>query len=510
MYLLKRRYCMTERGLKIREAFRKKYGVDHPSQLPSVKEKIRLKRRNGAYDNVREKTKQTLLKKYGNENYVNIQKTMETKRLKYGDPAYNNREKMKTTMLDKYGMMVSPNTLNSTTIRSQSGELGFRSDEFKNYLISNGVSNASQLVKVKEKKRKTRRDQMIELLFHGNRLKSHVIPLFSPEEYKDTSYDSLYKFKCCKCHNEFEDTLYSGNIPRCLICYPHNKFQSSIESEICDVLLSHNVNFKKHDRTILDGNEIDILLPEKKIGIECNGIIWHSESFGKKNKNYHIDKTNLAETKGIKLIHILDWEWINKKNIVQSMLLNMLEISSKIYARKCNIIIPTFEGKKKFLIDNHIQGNDNSLLYFGLEYNGNLVSLMTFHKSRYDKNYQYEILRYCNKIGISVIGGASKLLSCFIKKMAPDSIVSYCDRRFFTGSVYIKCGMQQLKNSPPNYTYFHVNNGIPLNRIGFQKHKLHKILKTFDPSLSEWENMQINGYDRIWDCGHYKFGWNKL
>jgi len=24
---------------------------------------------------------------------------------------------------------------------------------------------------------------------------------------------------------------------------------------------------------------------------------------------------------------------------------------------------------------------------------------------------------------------------------------------------------------------------------------------------TEWENMQINGYDRAWDCGHKKFIW---
>ena len=35
----------------------------------------------------------------------------------------------------------------------------------------------------------------------------------------------------------------------------------------------------------------------------------------------------------------------------------------------------------------------------------------------------------------------------------------------------------------------------------YQKH----LIENAQPELSEWENMQLRGYDRIWDCGCWKF-----
>lgn len=500
---------MTERGLKLRDIFRKKYGVDHPSQLPSVKEKIKKKRESGAYDNVGKKMKQTLLEKYGDENFVNVSLAKQTKKERYGDENYNNRKKMLQTNNEKYGMNVSPNTLKSTTDRSNSGQIGFGSELYRQYLIQRNITNISQLDCVKKKNKDRQHQLAIRNLFFGNRLKSIVTPLFSPEEYINAEYNTLYKFKCNQCQNNFEDTLYSGNIPRCLVCYPHIKFQSKAELEIVSFLESHKILVNRHDRTILNGDEIDILIPDKKMGIEYNGIIWHSEIFGNKDKNYHSNKTSMSNSKNYSLIHILDWEWINKKEIVKGMLLNKLGLSSKIHARKCIIKEVSPKNKSEFVENNHIQGNDISSVNIGLFYINELVSVMTFSKSRFDKKYEYEMSRYCNKIGYSVVGGASKLFSYFLKTYNPSSVVSYCDRRFFNGEVYKKIGMNQISITPQSYHYFHKNYCVPINRLKFQKHKLHKILKIYDPNLTEWQNMQLNGYDRIWDCGHYKYEWIK-
>ena len=91
------------------------------------------------------------------------------------------------------------------------------------------------------------------------------------------------------------------------------------------------------NRVILDGKEIDIYIPEIKLGIEFNGLYWHSEEGGKDSK-YHLNKTELCESNGIKLIHIFEDEWLYKKNIVKSRLKNILGLTeNKIYARKCEI-----------------------------------------------------------------------------------------------------------------------------------------------------------------------------
>jgi hypothetical protein len=500
---------MTERGKKIRETFFKKYGVYHPSQLPDVKAKIKQKRESGAYDDMIVKMKKTKLQKYGDENYSNLEKGKKTKLKKYGDENFNNREKMLKTNVEKYGMNVSPNTLEKTKERVNNGEIGFKSEKYKKYLENNNIDNVSQLSSVREKRRLHKIHESLHNIFEGNRLKGIVIPLFKKNEYVGTEYNNLYKFQCCICHNEFNDNLYSGNIPRCLVCNPHNKFKSTIESEILDFLHSHDITTKHNDRNILDGIEIDILVPRLNLGIECDGIYWHSEIAGGKDKHYHLNKTKLSLDKNIQLMHIWDWEWRCKQDIIKSILLSKIGKCKRIFARKCEIKQVINEEKSMFLNDNHIQQNDTSSIRLGLYHNNILVSIMTFVKSRYDKKYQYELSRYCNILNTNVIGGASKLFSYFVKNHDVNSIVTYSDRRLFTGNLYKQIGMSFVDNTPSGYHYFHKNKGVPIERTHFQKHKLKEKIEKFDINLSEWQNMQINGYDRIWDCGHMKFSWNR-
>ena len=47
------------------------------------------------------------------------------------------------------------------------------------------------------------------------------------------------------------------------------------------------------------------------------------------------------------------------------------------------------------------------------------------------------------------------------------------------------------------------------HRSSYQKHKLEKLLPIFESSMTEWENMQANGYDRIWDCGNDVWVWKR-
>lgn len=377
---------MTERGKKIRETFLRKYGVEHPSQLKSVKDKIKKKREEGAYNNVSINTKKTLKERYGDENYVNVEKCKQTKLKKYGNKNYNNRDKLLKTNNERYGMNVSPNTLKSTLKRSSSGELGFRSEKFKKFLKENNVTNVSQISSVRNRKRDFKIKETIHNIFNGTRLKETVTPLFSESDYTGSEYNKLYKFKCCKCNGEVEDNLYSGNIPRCLNCYPHNRFKSKIESEILDFLKTFNIEVKTHDRTILKGSELDLYIPSLNLAIECDGIYWHGENSGGKDKNYHINKTKMCFDNNIHLLHVWDWEWFCKKNIIKSILTNKIKKSFKIYARKCEIKTVSESEKISFLEKNHIQGNDKSSIKIGLYCEDKLISLMTFEKSRYHKN----------------------------------------------------------------------------------------------------------------------------
>ena len=163
---------------------------------------------------------------------------------------------------------------------------------------------------------------------------------------------------------------------------------------------------------------------------------------------------------------------------------------------------------KSFLFNNHLQGEINGRKYIGLFYDKELVSLLIMGKSRFNKKYEWEILRFCNKLNTTVLGGLSKLLKYFERKYNPKSIITYVDARYGIGTGYEKCGFKSLGMSSPSYYY--IKDYIQLeSRFKYQKHKLSKILKKFDPTLTEWENMQLNGYDRIWDCGNYVYEWRE-
>jgi hypothetical protein len=149
---------------------------------------------------------------------------------------------------------------------------------------------------------------------------------------------------------------------------------------------------------------------------------------------------------------------------------------------------------KEFLDRNHIQGSTGHKIAVGLQYENTLVAIMTFGLSRYNKKYQWELVRYCSNT--AVLGGASKLFKYFIDNFKPKSMVSYSDNRWFTGSIYSILGLTQ-NSTTIGYQYTDYKKRI--DRQHFQKHKL--VEQGQDASKSEWEIMQELKYDRIWDCG---------
>ncbi len=323
--------------------------------------------------------------------------------------------------------------------------------------------------------------------------------------------NSLLDLKCA-CGRKYQMKLYYFRHRRTNKCCPYcteNSSISNFEKEVKEFVSSiTNGNMLSNDRTLLNGLEVDIYFPEHHLAIECDGVFWHSEMNGKKDNQYHINKTKLLEDLNIQLIHIFDNEWNHKQPIVKSILRSKLGVlSGSIYARKCEIVEVPVKEKGKFLTDNHIQGNDKSHVKLGLKYENELVAVMTFVKSRFNKGFDWEISRYCNKLDHHVIGGMSRLLKHF-RKLHSGSIITYADRRYsYKNNVYSSSGFELLHISKPNYFYFKVMGGsdIITHRQTFQKHKLKMKLDQYDSNLTEWENMKMNGYDRIWDCGNFVY-----
>lgn len=257
------------------------------------------------------------------------------------------------------------------------------------------------------------------------------------------------------------------------------------ENKVCNV------------RTIINPLELDIYLPDYKLAIEYDGIFYHSEQF--KPEGYHIFKTSECEKQGIQLLHIFD---IDDIDIWKSIISGKLKKNTRIFARKCIVKELSFDETKIFLEENHLQGFCPSKYRYGLFYNGELVQVMTFGVSRFNKRYDFELLRLASKKFTSVVGGASKLLK-FFRDSHTGSIISYSNLRFSSGDVYRKLGFTQLGRT--NVNYFYAGHNKILTRNQCQKHRLKDLLESFDQSKTESENMRLNGYFKVFDCGNLIF-----
>lgn len=309
----------------------------------------------------------------------------------------------------------------------------------------------------------------------------------------------------CKQHGKFRQIarnhLFGAGCPLCF------KEKSNIEREILEYVCSlvGVDNVVTNDRSVLNGKEIDIYVQSYKIGIEVNGLIWHSEKF-ETDKNVHLNKLLRCHEQGIRLIHIFEDEWLYKSHIVKSRLKNLFgKTETKVFARNCTIKDVPYYESKSFLDLNHIQGNAVSKIRYGLYYNDELVSLMTFSKPRKnvnsnktDKTESYELVRFCNKINTVVIGGASKLFKFFIRHHTPQEVISFADRCWSDGGLYEKLGFSLYNTSKPSYSY--VINKKRINRYNLRKDVLvskYGCLK----EQTEHEFCLSKNWYRIYDCG---------
>lgn len=424
--------------------------------------------------------------------------------------AAKSAEKRKETCIEKYG---TEHPIGSVKVRTKIAE---------SVKEKYGVVNVSHVSEVKEKKKRTLiKNYGVDHPLKSNEIKEKVQQTLQ-DRYgvKHVSYigkteDEIALLqdinKIIALNQEFNlyaisqkynlsdralrEILEKNNISA--IHHVTSSFEKDVAayvSSVCsDIVLS--------DRKILNGKEIDIYVPSMKLGFECNGAYWHSEIAGGRNKDYHIDKLNLAAESGARIFYIWDYDWYNKRPIVESMISNLFGKSRRIYARQCTIRALSKKEERAFFNQSHIQGFTPSAIAYGLIFDGKVCAAMSFGKSRYDKTIDWELLRFANALNIAVSGGASRLLSAFFKDHNDASLISYSHKHISNGNLYKTLGFTFARTTGPSY-YYTKDYKTFANRVTYQKHKLCKLLDNFDPALTEWENMKNNKYDRIWDCGN--------
>ena len=485
---------------KIKKTMQEKYGVDHVSQMQTVKETKADKsmERYGVSNvlqalEVREKIKNTLLERYGVTASAHIDYIQDKKEQtcfeKYGERVLARipgvQDQRAQTCLERYGascMFETPNFQKSTEdIRKKNNNNRYGVDHPRKLVMTEyarSIIYSPELL----------RDMLISDGFGGVKKKLQV------------ANSTVYKYH----------KIHGLNLL--------NPFGSYAEKEISDWLSAMQIGHVLHDRTICRPKELDIYIPDHKLALEFDGLYWHSEEAGK-DKSYHIDKTHECNKQEIELIHIFEDEWINNKDICKSIISGKLGlIANKIPARKCKVREIDNRTLQPFLDSNHLQGHTHGSINLALYYNDAIVSAMTFGRPRYNKNVQWELLRLATKINTYVVGGMQKLWSYFQKTYVPSSIVSYCDKRWFSGDIYSSLGFIKKNKAIPTYWYTDCEHRY--HRSRFTKKKVVKYALEIpnnmltEAQLNTMTEKQITSdildLLRIWDCGQDTWIWKQL
>ena len=343
------------------------------------------------------------------------------------------------------------------------------------------------------------------------------------------TYGTKYKawFICNKCgrsHYSFIRKQVQGQ--GCPYCNINKKISSAYiinqekqNDNKCNTSLMSNTTNNKHKAQYLvfkqeiisllngkkvetDTEEFDIYLPELNLAINYVDTQYN-------DKKYLQNKSLKFISKGIQIINIFEYEWADsdKKRKLIEYIKAFVQSNKVLYGRKLSVQYIDDIEASQFCNKYHLQGSASGSISIGLKDGNELVSVMTFRAPRFDHNYQLEIIRYCNKAGVSVVGGAEKMFKYLIENNKPKSIMTYADIAKFTGKVYGKLGFKSIGNgvTTPNYVWVDSNlKAIP--RYKTQKQKLINA-GLGRKEQTEDEIMVSLGYRKVYDCGNLKMEW---
>lgn len=293
--------------------------------------------------------------------------------------------------------------------------------------------------------------------------------------------------------------------------FSNSKFEDEINNTLLKYLDTKDIIRNQRGLIYLNNcpSELDFYIPKHKIAIECNGSYFHR--YPAKPKDYHYKKYLQCREKGIRLLSIFDVDWRNRRKKIEQLIENIFIPKIKIYARKCTIVKLSYKEVKDFTDLYHLQGSSHyQSINYGLYFQGELMSLISFSKSRYSKDKEeFEIIRYVVKQGYTVIGGFQKLLKYHIYLSNSKNIVTFSDNDFFTGGIYSKAGFKLVSNSLSYYWADYKGYLFVPREKAQLKYLKKKYLKLYEESLSRSNKedfiMESLKYIKVYRCGNLKW-----
>lgn len=289
-------------------------------------------------------------------------------------------------------------------------------------------------------------------------------------------------------------------------CYSKFKNDSKPNRDFAKLLDSRGI---KYEREFPVGNrafdfKVDNIL------VEINPYATHNSTWGidgKEGKSitYHKEKSALAAENGYSCLHVWDWDDRDK-------VLELLEPRYPIYARKCKVVKIEQRVANIFLKRYHLQGAAKmQKVCLGLEYGGELVEVMTFGPPRFNKNFEWELIRLCTKTGIRVLGGSQRLWKHFLTNYEPKSVISYCDRSKFSGKIYGDLGFTLRSEGMPSRHWYSPELNQHITDNGLRLRGFDLLLGTkfgkFGKGTINDDLMREHGFVEIWDAGQAVWVW---
>lgn len=319
-------------------------------------------------------------------------------------------------------------------------------------------------------------------------------------------------FKCDVCGNEWYSYPYTktgNNSAGCPVCAKESlPTKSKQEKQIYEFLREHYNGIIETSKVgLLPNNmELDIYIPKKKIGIEFNGIYWHSEIYKKKDRHYL--KHKYCEERGIKLFQIWEDQWRDKKEIVKRLLLSKIGVLNqvKVNARDCSIKEVSKKEAESFMNENHIQGFTVASVYLDLvSEDWGIVAICQFLKT--GKEGIYNLNRYATSCNVR--GGFTKLIKNFERKYHPKKIITFSDNDYSDGGLYRNNGFILEEELKPDYYYTTNCFNKRYHKFNYRKERFYNDSHlTYMPDLTERELADLNKIFRVWDSG--KIRWIKV
>lgn len=232
-----------------------------------------------------------------------------------------------------------------------------------------------------------------------------------------------------------------------------------------------------------------------------------AEDISEKHGNSYKVRNTIREYKkqGYTPLYFFDTDIKANEDVVKDMITRRLWVE-RIKADDCVVKKVNHTQAERFYAENSIKPYTRFKMAYGLYYNDELVMCIAFDKTRFNKKYEWEIIRNYYKKGVSVEGGFSKIFDRFVSDVKPKSLIAYTDMRFDEDSVYDNTEMSFSHCSDPNY--FYIKNGNVFTRYEFQKRKLAYLLpEHYSVDLTEREILARAGYYRVYDAGCNVYTW---